>query len=560
MKSIGIDIGTYSIKVAEVNYNAKSFQLAGFKEYHLSLDPTIDKDIEILEILRQIYEQNKLTSDIIYVAGLPTLKTSLHRLAQPPALKFKLLESLPFVLSDISPIDPDDAVYDLKILKSHPNGFDVLAVAAKKAVIKKRLQIFKDAGIDPKILSVEGVALNNVFENIFGNIDKTLLPIAFDDDFIDSKDESLSQNFIQGEALLEIGHTSSILLVRSLGGLCELRELSFGGHDLIDSICKEYRIHYKEAAAVLMNSGVIALTKNDVSTEALRLSNTLKSAIEPFSTQLKLSLLEIKSKRKVHVVGLGLLGGGSQLKNLGPYLTQQLQIAVNTISGLHHFPELNFQGDSSKQLNVIVALGLALEGAKKPKNPALNLRRKEFAIKNKNLQAFVEKWAFAMQIAAAAFVLVMGWTYFRNQWAVQLSDIALDQMKKEGALVTGLKPVQISTSRLEKYIRSAEEKAQIIEKLKELKNFKQAAHYIRQLHDLAPTKSRLSLDIDVLDISNQKLTLKGRTGSTSQLLALEELLKSLSVRGALDERKVFEPNTTGETPFNYQIRIHPLKN
>lgn len=560
MKSIGIDIGTYSIKVAEVNYSSKSFQLAGFKEYHLSLDPSVDKDIEILEILRQIYEQNKFIPELTYVAGLPTLKTSIHRLAQPPAPRFKLLESIPFVLADLSPLDPDDAIYDLKILKTHPNGFDALAVAAKKAVIKKRLQIFRDANIDPKILSVEGVALNNVFENVFGNIEKTPLPIAFEDDFFENKDEAAAESFAQGEALLEIGHTSSILLVRSQGGLCEVRELSFGGHDLIDAICKEYRIHYKEAAAVLVNTATLALSKSNIPNDVLRLSETLKSALEPFATQLKLSLLEIKSKRNVHVVGLGLLGGGSQLKNLGPYLTQQLQIAANTISGLHQFPEFTFQGDNVKQLNVIVALGLALEGVKRPKNPAINLRRKEFAIKNKNLEAFVEKWAYGFKILAVAFVVLMTWTYFRDQWAMQLSELSLQQMQKEGASVTGLKPVQISMGRLEKYIRSAEEKAEIIEKLKGLKNYKQAAYYLRSLHDQAPSKSRLSIDIDQLQIKDQNLTLKGRAKSTTQLLALEELLKSLSVKGSLDERKVFDTNPQGETPFNYQIRIHPIKN
>lgn len=560
MKSIGIDIGTYSIKVAELSYTSKSYQLAGFKEYHLSLDPSVDKDIEILEVLRQIYEQNKLIPELTYVAGLPTLKTSIHRLAQPPAPRFKLLESIPFVLSDLSPLDPDDAIYDLKILKSHPNGFDALAVATKKAVIKKRLQMFKDAGLDPKILSIEGVALNNVFENVFGNIEKTQTPITFEDELFDSKDEDEQTLFNQGEALLEIGHNSSILLVRSQGGLCEVRELSFGGHDLISAICKEFRIHYKEAASVLVNKSGIALTKTNISNEDLKLSETLKAAIEPFATQLKLSLLEIKSKRNVHITELGLLGGGSQLKNLNPYLTQHLQIAVNTITGLSQFPDLSFQGDNVKQLNVIVALGLALEGVKRPKNPPLNLRRKEFAIKNKNLEAFIEKWAYGLKILGCAFVILLAWTYVRKDWSLQLSELSLVQMQKEGASVLGLKPIQISTGRLEKYIRSAEEKSKIIEKLKELKNYKQAAHYLRQLHDSAPAKSRLTLDIENLDIKNQVLTLQGKVQSTTQLLALEELLKSLSLKGKLEERKIMDLTPEGQTPFNYKIRIHPLKN
>lgn len=562
MKSIGIDIGAYSIKVAEITATSKSVQLAGFREYHLSQDPAADKDIEVLEILRQIQKQNSTTADVVYVAGLPTVQASLHRLAQPPAPRFKLLESLPYVLADLTPLDPDETIYDLKILKSHPNGFDSLAVAAKKSVIKKRLQAFKDAGIEPKILSVEGVALNNVFENVFGNIEKVPTPLVFEDEFEehDEKIPSAPESYTQGEALLEIGHSSSILLVRSAGGLVEVREISFGAHHLIDALCQEYRIHYKEAINLLQNQGVIAIGKNDLSKDIIRLSDTIKKALQPFLTQLKISLLEIKSHRKVHVTGLGLLGGGSQLKNLGPFITQNIQVAANTLSGLYQFPELNFQAGNSKQLNVVVALGLALEGVKKPKNPALNLRRKEFAIKNKNLQAFVEKWSYTLQLVAVSFVILLIWTFLRGDWAIQLADKSLDQMKTEGSLITGLVKAQVSTSKLNQYIRSAEQKADLITKLKKLKNYKQAAFYLRQLHDQAPSKQRLALDVEDLSINNQKLALKGSVGSTSQLLALEELLKDLSVNSKLENRRVLETNEKGRTPFSYEIQIHPLKN
>ncbi len=558
MRSIGIDIGSFSIKVAEVLATSKSVQLMGFKEYHLSQDPAADKDIEILEILRQVREQNRAVTDLTYCIGLPTIQSSLHRLAQPPAPRFKLLESLPFVLSDMTPLDPEDAIYDLKILKTHPNGYDALAVAAKKEVIKKRLQVFKDAGIEPKILSVEGLALNNVFENIFGGIEKSLEPLFFEDD-IDEDDLGLETKYTQGEALLEIGHKSSILLVRSSGGLAEIRELSFGGHYLADALCQEYRIHYKEAISMLQNQGALALNKADLSKDILRLSDTLKHSLQPFLTQLKLSLLEIKSKRHVHVAGIGLLGGGSQLRNLGPYITQNLQVAANNLTELNQFPELSFQGDNAKQLNVIVALGLALEGVRKPKNPAINFRRKEFAIKNKTLEAFVETWSYSLQILAASFILMIIWTFLRTQWAVQLADISYDTMKDQGAQILGLKRAQINTTRLNRYIRDAEQRANLIEKLKELKNYKQAAFYIRKLHDQAPNKQRLSLDIELLDVSDRKLTLKGTVGSTGQLLALENLLKELSTKNKLQQKKVLEASN-GRTPFNYQIQIHPLKN
>lgn len=564
MKIVGIDIGSYSLKVAEISSQGSNIQIVGFQDYQLSLDPKSDKDIEILEILRKIKDQYRSEPDTIFVGGLPTQMTSIHRLAQPPAPRFKLLESIPYVLADITPFDPEATIHDIKILSSHPNGFDVLAVASKKENVSALLQKFEDAGVDPKILSVSGLSLNNLFEDIFAAPQKISTPIDFDDELMDDEDSTNevpveTKSFDPAEALLVIGHKSSTLLIRSLGCLIECREISFGGHYLIEALCTEYRIHYKEGANLLKKSGVLILKDKGPSEDLDRLSNTLKKALTPFIKELQISLLEVKSKYKVQTQALGLMGGTSQLRNLGPYLTQNLQIASNTLSSLKQFPEMSFKEAQATQLSVLVSLGLALEGAKKPRNPAIDFRKKEFSVKNEGLRQFYDKWSYALRLSTLSFVLVLSWSMTRTRWATQLSEAALDKMKTVGAEITGLKKIQINSSRINKYIKSADERVRIVEKLKSIKDYKQASYYLRELHDQAPSNERLKMDIDFLDITTKTLSIRGKVASVAQLLSLEEILKSLSSDKKLNRKNVSGTDQDGKTVFDYEFKINPEK-
>ena len=57
MMSVGVDIGSYSIKVAEVEITSKSYIIRKVYEFPLSLDLTKDKKIEIIDTLRTLFQQ-----------------------------------------------------------------------------------------------------------------------------------------------------------------------------------------------------------------------------------------------------------------------------------------------------------------------------------------------------------------------------------------------------------------------------------------------------------------------------------------------------------------------
>lgn len=69
MRSVGIDIGRYSIKVVEVTANNRSYQITRAKVYPILNPQTNDQEIDILQTLKTISgefetESAKVTTSI----------------------------------------------------------------------------------------------------------------------------------------------------------------------------------------------------------------------------------------------------------------------------------------------------------------------------------------------------------------------------------------------------------------------------------------------------------------------------------------------------------------
>lgn len=60
MKSIGVDIGSSSVKIAEIETSNTGYALTRFAEFPLSTDPGRDNQLEIIEILRRVAGQSDL--------------------------------------------------------------------------------------------------------------------------------------------------------------------------------------------------------------------------------------------------------------------------------------------------------------------------------------------------------------------------------------------------------------------------------------------------------------------------------------------------------------------
>ena len=95
MINVGIDIGQFSIKVAEVQDNSGSLELLNVEQFPLSQDPNSDRKIEIVDILRN-YVLDRQHEHAHYILSVPEWQVSTRRRIFPFKERHKILKSLPF--------------------------------------------------------------------------------------------------------------------------------------------------------------------------------------------------------------------------------------------------------------------------------------------------------------------------------------------------------------------------------------------------------------------------------------------------------------------------------
>ena len=111
MKSVGIDIGSYCIKVVEVNSSSKGFQLVHFYTHQLTLKPNTDTHFEVIDFIRGLvpkYDVNQTQ----FVIGVRQDKVAVRQKTFPFIDRNKIAKTLPLELEDEIPFSIDNAVFD----------------------------------------------------------------------------------------------------------------------------------------------------------------------------------------------------------------------------------------------------------------------------------------------------------------------------------------------------------------------------------------------------------------------------------------------------------------
>jgi len=162
-RTIGVDVGSFSVKVAELEGQLKSVTVRDFYEIALTHEPGHDLRLEKIEALKKIAAQYD-SAQYTFVVGLGSEYSTARILTFPFLERRKILQSLPFELEDTIPFSQSDAIFDFRIINQKANSTKVLAVAVPKKYIQDLLLLCDDAKLSPSFISLEGIALANHVE------------------------------------------------------------------------------------------------------------------------------------------------------------------------------------------------------------------------------------------------------------------------------------------------------------------------------------------------------------------------------------------------------------
>ena len=323
--SIGLDIGTQSIKSVKLKTSGNFIELVAFDLEESQLDPT--------DVLKKIkHAQNADLVNISFCGSATVIRyVNFLRMSKPElrqALKFEAQKYIPFSLEEV--------YLDAEILKDDlpENKMLVLIAALKKEFIQQRLKSLEGAGLRANIVQIDSLALINAFNF---NYPKVEIP----------EHKSI--------CILNIGSTISNVNIIDHAGARLSRDIHTGGANFTKKLMDIFNIDFKAAEELKL--------KPDAE-RADKVKAAVESVLTNLALEIRTSFDYYESQNNSNVMKIFLSGGGSKISGLKEMLASSLGMEVEFWDPFKQV-KINDKLDAEKlnkfsgQFNV--ALGLALD-------------------------------------------------------------------------------------------------------------------------------------------------------------------------------------------------------
>lgn len=482
-KIYGIDIGTYSVKVAELEQSLKTFELVSFYEHPIVYNEVLSADEAMAATLEKMVDDYGLHDGAIYTA-LPGTYTATRLINLPFGNAKKIDQTIEFEMEGLVPVPLEDILLDYHIVESTKEESTCLASYAKKADLVKYLNIFSTADLDPRFLGCEPVELGNVMQ----------------------------LGLIQPEgayAILDLGHTKSSLSIFNGPKLYFARTLSYGGLHITRAIASALQVPLEEAEKFKIEIGQVSGEAQDETTR--KVTEAIQGVMEKLLIEVKQTFMNIQETEGQVVQAIYLCGGSSRLSGIDNFFSYVLRKNVSYLDCLD-LP-FNKLADSDWCRPIIpVSLGMAARGVIRSKLPDLQFRRGEFAYRG----GYDQLGGMAKQAAvlAGAIIFFVSISFGVNYFALTSQANKLEDAMSEvaGKVLTATpKRMLGSPDSVLSILNSKILEAQDAEK--EMAS-KVNLSYLKTLLALAanlPPREEVKLDIDEFSMSGDRIRIEGRT-------------------------------------------------
>ncbi len=317
VQSVGLDIGSRSIKVAEAEEKKKRWVLKKFGmidiEPGLIEDGSVRNPEGVADAIRRLFKANRIkeTNTAISVGGYSVIVKNISIQTMDEA---QLRETIQFEAEQYIPFDIKDVNLDFQILgenADNPNQMDVVLVAAKKEIVQDYVSLVQSAGLNPCIMDVDAFALQNIYEANY---------------------ETEGENV----ALIDIGANKTTLNILKGSFSVFMRDVSLGCHQISSKIVSLAGCSLEEAEE-LYN------TEKSDKISSKELVEIVSSVVTDWCTEIRRALdFFYSTYPDDQIRKIILSGGGANIKKFRQLLSVETSADVDIIN-----PFINFAVDSS---------------------------------------------------------------------------------------------------------------------------------------------------------------------------------------------------------------------
>lgn len=495
---LGIDIGSYSIKIAEIERSFKSFEFVNFYERKIQYNELLKAEESVSVTLQGMIDDFDLKWDQV-ICGYPGEKTASRLIQLPFGNLKKIGQTLEFELEGYIPFDLESLVVDYHVVRVAKESSDVLAFYTLKADFTKWLEFLQNCKVDPKVITVEGAEFLNL----------------------------VSLGMVPPEGpfcILDIGHSKTNLIICKGKSLAFIRPLTIGGKHITEGIQKKLGVPSDEAERLKIEMGGLIEEGSEIYDDlSKQVGEALKEVVDELILNIRQALFAFRDQAGGSVEGVYLCGGTSRLPGLDRYLSKGLKQNVTHID-CTSFYFSHLRKVTTHRAMMAQGLALALRSVASGNMPAFNFRQGEFAFKGD-----MEKIGGTLRHVAIAIslIVVLGFTYF----GVKHATLSKQIKNLNGEILAGAKKeltekeaetIKSPDQFLNFLKRRKNEMKKTMEKLSQIEGIR-VLDLIREISKLVPGRDELKLDIDGLSFKGEELKIEGITDS---LTSVDTLLNS----------------------------------
>ena len=305
-KVLGLDIGTSSIKLAELEVGSRGAKLINFGLLPTPSQSVVAGDLvepvgisrAVKELVTQMKTQRRKVATGLWGSSVIVKRISIPRIDE------KLVgEQLRWEAEQYVPFDINEINIDFKILKSgnaNTEMMDVLLVAAKQDCLIRYQDVIQASGLESEIMDVGGFALANCFEKNYEAKNDIVL-------------------------LLNVGCAITNFVVFDRGEVVFCRDTAAGGLTYTLEIQKALSINLDEAETMKLSLSRGQGVPDEVSGVVTATHDVLCEEINS-SLDFYLNTSNGGGVQRCYVTG-----GGSRTPGLMRALTERLKISCNQL-------------------------------------------------------------------------------------------------------------------------------------------------------------------------------------------------------------------------------------
>lgn len=330
---IGLDIGSSTLKLAELKVGRSGYALKNIGEAILPSDSIVKKVVAnrkgvestLSNLIRDLGIKNK--NVVISVSGHSVI---IKKVTLPTMTKNELAESIPWELEKYLPQSVDDVNFDYKVLPGEtPEGsMDVLIAAAKKDATDDYITIARNVGLNPVIVDVDVFALENMYEINYQNTGGTI-------------------------ALVNIGASVTNINILKEGISIFTRDITTGGNQFTEWIMKEQDLSFEEA-----ENEKYSLSSGDSTLEMERVTNDFIGLI---TAEVKRTLDFFTSNfSKDRISKIFLSGGSSKVPNIRENLQDVTGTDVEIVNPFNNISVSDSEFDPAYIADISPKMGVVI--------------------------------------------------------------------------------------------------------------------------------------------------------------------------------------------------------